>query len=122
MDKRWVETVQLILLFCALGISIAMLGPSLPDLAFNTNTSLKKYNVVFFCRAFGTLTGTITAGYLVDHFNYCFFLPFAAFAHAACYYFIPFTDNIWLVAVCISCSGLTSSGKLTSKSNSNKFG
>jgi len=86
-----------------------MLGPSLPDLAFNTDTSLKKYNIVFFCRAFGTLSGTITAGYLVDHFNYCFFLPFAAFAHAACYYFIPFTNNIWLVAVCISCSGLTSS-------------
>ena len=57
MDNRWVETLQLILLFCCLGISIAMLGPSLPDLAYNTETSLKKYNIVFFCRAFGTLSG-----------------------------------------------------------------
>ena len=32
VDTRWIETVQIIVLFCLLGISIAMLGPSLPDL------------------------------------------------------------------------------------------
>ena len=50
MDKRWIETVLLIALFVMLGISIAMLGPSLPDLAHNTNTSIRQYTVIFFGR------------------------------------------------------------------------
>jgi len=109
VDTRWIETVQIIVLFCLLGISIAMLGPSLPDLAFNTESSIKQYTVIFFGRATGSFLGSWVSGWLIDNYHHTFFLPFVILGHAAFYICIPLTGQLVIVALCISLSGLTSS-------------
>ena len=123
VDTRWIETVQIIVLFCLLGISIAMLGPSLPDLgkkvwnkpliplkwllitflkAFNTESSIKQYTVIFFGRATGSFLGSWVSGWLIDNYHHTFFLPFVILGHAAFYICIPLTGQLVIVALCIS--------------------
>ena len=123
VDTRWIETVQIIVLFCLLGISIAMLGPSLPDLgkkvwnkpliplkwllitflkAFNTESSIKQYTVIFFGRATGSFLGSWVSGWLIDNYHHTFLLPFVILGHAAFYICIPLTGQLVIVALCIS--------------------
>jgi sugar phosphate permease len=80
----------------------------LPDLAFTTSTTVAKYTVIFFCSAVGSFVGSWTCGYFIDHFQHSFFLPFVLVLHSVCYYCIPMTSYIAVVAASISITGFTS--------------
>ena len=64
--RRFYSTAILIFSFVALGMSTAMIGPALPDLAFKTHHSTKDYTSVFMARAFGFLIGVIIGGKVSD--------------------------------------------------------
>ena len=51
-----------------MGFDMALLGPSLLELAVQTNGSISSMSFVFFFRSGGLLTGTLVAGYLIDRF------------------------------------------------------
>jgi FHS family Na+ dependent glucose MFS transporter 1 len=64
--RRIYSTAILIFSFVALGMSTAMIGPALPDLAFKTHHSTKDYTSVFLARAFGFLIGVLIGGKFSD--------------------------------------------------------
>jgi MFS family permease len=69
MDNRWYTSLIMILAFVVLGLSTALFGPAVPDLAFNTNSSIKQYTNIFWCRAIGFLIGVLISGKTVDHYD-----------------------------------------------------
>ena len=58
--------VCLLYAFCVMGFDMALLGPSLLELAVQTNGTISSMSFVFFFRSGGLLTGTLVAGYLID--------------------------------------------------------
>ena len=57
MDARWKISGLLIAAFTVLGLGTALLGPSLPDLVYMTDSKVSQYTAVFFGRAIGVLFG-----------------------------------------------------------------
>ena len=57
ISNQWVQSLLFILSFSVLGLGTALLGPSLPDLAYSTNSKISEYTSVFFGRAIGFLIG-----------------------------------------------------------------
>ena len=70
--------------------------------AFNTESSIKQYTVIFFGRATGSFLGSWVSGWLIDNYHHTFFLPFVILGHAAFYICIPLTGQLVIVALCIS--------------------
>jgi len=66
MDSRWFASFILILAFGVLGLSTALIGPALPDLAYATGSNIQQYTSVFFGRAIGFLIGVLLSGKIVD--------------------------------------------------------
>ena len=58
--------LTLLYAFCVMGFDMALLGPSLLELAVQTSGSISSMSFVFFARSGGLLTGTLVAGYLID--------------------------------------------------------
>lgn len=50
-------------------MSVAILGPTFPDLAVNVNRNMSSLSVVFVGRAFGYLGGSVIGGVLFDSMN-----------------------------------------------------
>ena len=70
--------------------------------AFNTESTIKQYTVIFFGRATGSFLGSWVSGWLIDNYHHTFFLPFVILGHAAFYICIPLTGQLVIVALCIS--------------------
>ncbi len=64
--ERLYTTVGYCAAFVALGLTTASLGPTLTDLAKNTNSVLSQISYVFTTRAFGYLIGSFLGGRLYD--------------------------------------------------------
>ena len=58
-----------VLFFSQQGISVAILGPTLIELACQAQTELEKMSFVFTARAIGYLIGSIVGGWLFDRYN-----------------------------------------------------
>jgi FHS family Na+ dependent glucose MFS transporter 1 len=63
---RMSKTAAYYLAFVALGLTSATLGPTLPDLAENTQTHLREISFLFTARALGYLIGSFFGGRLYD--------------------------------------------------------
>ena len=46
-----------------------MIGPALPDLAYQTESNIQEYTSVFFGRAIGFLIGVLISGYIIDRYD-----------------------------------------------------
>jgi FHS family Na+ dependent glucose MFS transporter 1 len=65
--KLYLTTALYYLTFIALGMATALLGPTLQDLAKNTNSTLAQISSLFLLSSFGYLVGSFASGNLYDH-------------------------------------------------------
>jgi FHS family Na+ dependent glucose MFS transporter 1 len=66
--KALTKTVGYYMAFIALGLSLAVLGPTLPALAQNTRSDLSAIGIVFTAREIGTMLTALFGARLYDHF------------------------------------------------------
>lgn len=66
---RSVKTLCLFSCFFGLGISVAILGPTLMELKCQTGAQLEQMSFAFTSRSIGYLLGSITGGWLFDRYN-----------------------------------------------------
>lgn len=66
---RYCITICLSLAFLAVGLFIALIGPTLPTLAYNLHVDIDSISYVLTARGFGYLIGTIISGLIYKKFN-----------------------------------------------------
>ena len=92
--------------FLALGISIAMLGPSLLDLKDQVNSSFQGVSTIFTARSVGYLLGSVVAGWLFDRWNGYLVLAVSCLIASICCIIIPLTKFFSVLIITVICQGL----------------
>ncbi len=64
LNKR--RIVAYYAMFIAMGLAVAALGPTLPGLAVNTESSLSAISILFTMQALGSLVGSLSSGHWYD--------------------------------------------------------
>jgi FHS family Na+ dependent glucose MFS transporter 1 len=85
--------------FILLGLAAAILGPSLPYLAKNTNTLLDEISVLFVVRSLGYLLGSWISGHMFDRFPGHRLLSFGLILMVLTFVFVPQLTFLWILAV-----------------------
>ena len=94
-------------LFVCLGLSIGLVGPTLPSLANQTQTLVGDLGAVFTASAVGALLGTLLGGRLFDRVRGHRALGIAQLASAALIALYPVMPSAWLLLVVVIGKGLT---------------
>ncbi len=92
--------------FVALGLTSAMLGPTLPGLAQNTGVTLSQVSVLFTARSLGYMLGPLGGGRLYDRLRGHPLMTGALFAMAALTALIPLAPRLWLLALLLLLLGM----------------
>ncbi|XP_058422434.1 LOW QUALITY PROTEIN: sodium-dependent glucose transporter 1 [Diceros bicornis minor] len=104
---RWFITVILCAAFLGLGMSVAILGPTFPDLAINVNRNISSLSLIFVGRAFGYLSGSVIGGVLFDSMNHFLLLGMSMLATTVGLYLVPFCKVAVLLIVMMSVFGVS---------------
>jgi FHS family Na+ dependent glucose MFS transporter 1 len=105
-DKmRW--TFMYYWLFICLGLSIGLVGPTLPSLANQTQTLVGDLGAVFTVSAIGALLGTLLGGRLFDRVRGHRALGIAQLGSAALIALYPVFPSAWILLVVVGFKGLT---------------
>lgn len=88
-------------------MSVAILGPTFPDLAVNVNRNMSSLSVVFVGRAFGYLGGSVIGGVLFDSMNPFLLLGMSMLATTVGLYLVPFCKAVVLLIVMMSVFGVS---------------
>jgi MFS transporter, FHS family, Na+ dependent glucose transporter 1 len=102
---QWTSTYYM--LFICLGLSIGLLGPTLPSLAEQTQTQVGQLGAVFTASAFGALLGTLLGGRLFDRVRGHPALGIAQLISAACLLLYPLLPSVWLLFIVVFGKGVT---------------
>jgi MFS transporter, FHS family, Na+ dependent glucose transporter 1 len=102
---RW--TLMYYWLFICLGLSIGLVGPTLPSLANQTQTPVGDLGAVFTASAIGALLGTLLGGRLFDRVRGHRALGIAQLASAALIALYPVIPSAWILLVVVIGKGLT---------------
>ncbi len=102
---RW--TLMYYWLFSCLGLSIGLVGPTLPSLANQTQTLIGDLGAVFTASALGALLGTLLGGRLFDRVRGHRALGIAQLASAALIALYPVIPSVWILLVVVIGKGLT---------------
>ncbi|XP_071957030.1 sodium-dependent glucose transporter 1-like [Antedon mediterranea] len=68
-NKRILKTVILFSSFISLGLAVAILGPTIPNLILQVGTGYSQLSFIFLTRGFGYMVGAVVAGFLIERFN-----------------------------------------------------
>ncbi|NXG23640.1 MFS4B protein, partial [Grallaria varia] len=97
---RWCITAALCAAFLGLGMSIAVLGPTFPNLAANVGKNVSEIYYIFVGRSLGYLGGSVLGGVLFDCMNASLLLALSMVATTAGLYGIPWCkDSVLLTAL-----------------------
>jgi FHS family Na+ dependent glucose MFS transporter 1 len=102
---RW--TMLYYWLFICLGLSIGLVGPTLPSLANQTQTLVGDLGAVFTASAIGALLGTLLGGRLFDRVRGHRALGIAQLASAALIALYPVMPSAYLLLIVVGFKGLT---------------
>ncbi|XP_053566839.1 sodium-dependent glucose transporter 1 [Bombina bombina] len=105
-EYRWCSTTVLCAAFLGLGMAIAVLGPTFPDLAMNVDSSVANISYIFVGRSSGYLGGSVIGGILFDCMNHHLLLGTSMLATAAGLYAVPFCRKAFLLTGVMSIVGL----------------
>jgi MFS transporter, FHS family, Na+ dependent glucose transporter 1 len=94
-------------LFICLGLSIGLVGPTLPSLANQTHTPVGDLGAIFTASAVGALLGTLLGGRLFDRVRGHRALGIAQLASAVLIALYPVIPSAWLLLVVVVGKGLT---------------
>ncbi|NXY13351.1 MFS4B protein, partial [Atrichornis clamosus] len=102
---RWCITGALCAAFLGLGMSIAVLGPTFPNLAANVRKNVSDIYYIFVGRSLGYLGGSVVGGVLFDCMNASVLLALSMFATTVGLYGIPWCKESLLLTVLMSVIG-----------------
>ncbi|NXO06421.1 MFS4B protein, partial [Oriolus oriolus] len=102
---RWCITGVLCASFLGLGMSIAVLGPTFPNLAANVRKNVSDIYYIFVGRSLGYLGGSVVGGVLFDCMNASLLLALSMLATTAGLYGIPWCKESLLLTVMMSVIG-----------------
>ncbi|XP_077995937.1 sodium-dependent glucose transporter 1A-like [Glandiceps talaboti] len=113
-SSKVLKTVLIYFAFFGLGLCISVVGPSLPDLQFQTNASLQQITFMFTARSTGYLIGAMIGGACFDRFENQLLLALSLFGSGVTGLFLPWCSALWLLitfmAVWGFCSGFLDTG------------
>ncbi|XP_027258065.1 sodium-dependent glucose transporter 1C [Cricetulus griseus] len=102
---RCFSTAVLYAAFLGLGVTVAILGPTFPDLARNVNRNVSSLSEIFVGRALGYLCGSVVGGVLFDCMNHFLLLGMSMLATTIGLYLIPFCKAATLLIAMMSVFG-----------------
>ncbi|NXS37967.1 MFS4B protein, partial [Pomatostomus ruficeps] len=102
---RWCITGALCASFLGLGMSIAVLGPTFPNLAANVRKNVSDIYYIFVGRSLGYLGGSVLGGVLFDCMNASLLLALSMLATTAGLYGIPWCKESLLLTILMSVIG-----------------
>lgn len=100
-------TLMYYMLFVCLGLSIGMVGPTLPSLADQTQTRVGELGAVFVASAFGALLGTLLGSRVFDRVRGHRALGIAQLLSAALIALYPLLPSAWLLIIVVIGKGMT---------------
>eukprot|EP00047_Mylnosiga_fluctuans_P005800 m.242798 g.242798 ORF g.242798 m.242798 type:complete len:500 (+) comp14101_c0_seq1:61-1560(+) len=104
--RRWLITISECLGFFTLGVVLALLGPTLLDLAHQTDASIAGIGRAFTARSVGYLAGSVLGGYLFDHMsNPCLVLAGGLAITGLSTFLVPFCTALAAIYVVVSFQG-----------------
>ncbi|HZS08651.1 MAG TPA: MFS transporter [Blastocatellia bacterium] len=93
----------------SLGLIVASLGPTLPELARQTGSPLKEISTLFLTRSLGLILGALLAGRLFDRLKGHPLLVGGLFALAVLVALVPTVPLLWLMVILFLLQGLAAS-------------
>ncbi len=96
--------------FIILGLTAAILGPALPDLAERTRSLLSQISVLFVGRSIGYLTGSLLIGRLYDRMPGHLLMGGSLLVIGCVLAFIPVIPLVWVLALILLVLGAAESG------------
>ncbi|KAJ8298960.1 hypothetical protein KUTeg_023020 [Tegillarca granosa] len=100
------KTICLSLAFLALGLCIAIPGPTLLDLMDRVKTDTTHMLLIFSARSVGYLFGSLVGGFLFDHFDKQLLLASTLFLASIATTIIPWSLTLTVLAVMFSLQGI----------------
>ena len=91
--------------FIALGLAVSVLGPTLPSLAANTQTSLASISLLFTAHSLGYLLSAISGGRLYDRLPGHAVLVASLLVTSAMLALVPLIPELWLLVIILLVSG-----------------
>ncbi|XP_021060955.1 sodium-dependent glucose transporter 1A-like [Mus pahari] len=104
---RWFSTTVLYAAFLGLGMTVAILGPTFPDLARSVNQNISSLSDIFVGRALGYFCGSVVGGVLFDCMNHFLLLGMSMLATTIGLYLIPFCKTATLLIAMMSVFGVS---------------
>ncbi len=92
--------------FIGLGLTEAILGPSLPALASHTHSPLSQISILFTAHSFGYLIGSYQSGHLFDRVRGNPLISAGLIGVALLIALIPIIPLLWLLALALFLSGI----------------
>jgi len=108
--ERNLKTIGYFLMFIGLGLSIAVIGPTLPGLAEQTHTQLSQISILFTSHSLGYLVGSYFGGRFYDRLPGHLLLVGMLVAMAIALIIIPITPLLWLLAFAVFVTGVGGGG------------
>jgi len=92
--------------FVLLGISLSVMGPTIPGLAEQTGSTLGQISVIFIGNSIGVIIGTLMGGWLLDRRKAHPVLAFAMTGVSLFFFFLPLATSRWMLVVILFLTGL----------------
>ncbi|MEI7848064.1 MAG: MFS transporter [Chloroflexota bacterium] len=100
------RTIHYYLLFIYLGLAMGVYGPTLPDLASQTNSRLGQMGYIFLIGSIGFLLGNLLGGHLYDSLKSHMVSGMGQIISAALILLIPVLPSFWLLMTLILLKGI----------------
>ena len=107
LKVKYFKTVCLSLAFLSVGLFIAIIGPTLPTLAYNLFVDIESISYVLTARGFGYLLGSIISGLIYNKFDVHLMMFFALILTSVGAVVVPFVSYVSLLALALSSAGLS---------------
>ncbi|XP_041365272.1 sodium-dependent glucose transporter 1-like [Gigantopelta aegis] len=105
--SKFTKTIVLSIAFFALGLCIAIPGPTLLDLGERVHTDTEHMSMIFMARSVGYLLGSIVGGFLFDHFDQQILMFYTLIMSAIATVVAPWCTVLVVLAVMISFQGVS---------------
>ncbi len=103
--KKYFVTAAYYASFVAMGLSMASLGPTLPSLAQNTQSSLGTISILFTARSLGSFLGSIMVGQVYDHLRGHWVMGSMIALMAGLMVLTPYIPILWILTVILFLTG-----------------
>jgi FHS family Na+ dependent glucose MFS transporter 1 len=103
---NWLRTAVYFLIFITIGLASAIIGPTLPNLAANTQTALSEIGFLFTARSLGFMIGSLFGSRLFDKIPGHWLLAVTVIMMSATLGLIPVIGHIWLLTAVLLLLGV----------------